>query len=56
MNVNDDVKTGWKSSAAEVGVQRQNMSGAELCANGLEDALLDEAEELDFYIVAGELV
>ncbi|HTF72146.1 MAG TPA: hypothetical protein VK638_56705, partial [Edaphobacter sp.] len=36
-------------------VQRRGTSGTELCADGVADALLDEAEQFGFDVVAGEL-
>ena len=37
------------------GVQRRGTSGVELRADGVADALLDEAEQFGFDVVAGEL-
>jgi hypothetical protein len=41
------------ASAARGGVQRRGASGVEQCAEGLGDALFDEAEQFDFDLVAG---
>ena len=35
-------------------MQRRNMSGVGLGADGLGDALIDEAEQFDFDVVGGE--
>jgi hypothetical protein len=42
-------------AAARGGVQRRGTSGVELRADGVADALLDEAEQFGFDVVAGEL-
>jgi hypothetical protein len=36
-------------------VQQRGALGVELCADGLEDALFDEAEQFGFDVAAGEL-
>jgi hypothetical protein len=42
-------------AAARGGVQRRGTSGVELRADCVADALLDEAEQFGFDVVAGEL-
>jgi hypothetical protein len=41
--------------AARGGMQRRGTSGADLRADGVADALLDEAEQFGFDVVSGEL-
>jgi hypothetical protein len=50
-------QVGGESSlaAARGGVQRRGTSGVELRADGVADALLDEAKQFGFDVVAGEL-
>jgi hypothetical protein len=38
-----------------VGRCADDRAGMELCANGLRDALLDEAQQFGFDVMAGEL-
>jgi hypothetical protein len=45
---NADLSLRWE-------VRRDDRAGMELCANGLRDALLDEAQQFGFDVVAGEL-